>query len=97
MKKLFCCVMILMASLSTPVFAKDACTSVLCLAGMLQGTGEEKECESAIKDYFSIIKFKFGSVSLTSTFNARGKFLNQCKSAENWPNDINTVYGMMIL
>lgn len=97
MKKLLYCLMVLSVSLSTPAFAKDACTSVLCLAGMLQGTGEEKECEGAIKDYFSIVKFKLGSISLTNTFNARGKFLNQCKSADNWPDDINAVYGMKIL
>lgn len=97
MKKFLCCLMVLSMGLSTPVFAKDACTSVLCLAGMLQGAGEVSECSGAIKDYFSIIKFKLGSISLNGTFKARGKFLNQCQSAENWPDDINAVYGMKIM
>jgi len=82
---------------AVPTEAKDACTSVLCMAGMLQGTGEVDECSSAIKDYFSIVKFDLGSISLNKTFKARGKFLNQCSSAGTWPDEINTVYGMIFL
>lgn len=97
MKKIFCFLLVVSLSTSSIAFSKDPCTSVLCLAGMLQGTGEESECADAIKDYFSIIKIKFGSISLTGTFNARGKFLNQCKTAEGWPDQINAAYGMTIL
>jgi TrbM len=96
MKKLVI-VALLMSLFTTPATAKDSCSTVLCMAGMLQGSGVVSGCKGFVKDYFSIIKFNnHGGISLNKTFKARGSFLSQCNSAGNWPAMINKQYGKML-
>ena len=93
MKKLIAATF-LMSLFAAPSSAKDSCSTVLCMAGMLQGSGVVEGCKGLVKDYFSIIKFNnHGGISLNRTFKARGKFLNKCGSAGGWPDMINSKYG----
>lgn len=79
---------------AAPATAKDSCSTVLCMAGMLQGSGVVEGCKGFVKDYFSIIKFNnHGGISLNKTFKARGSFLSKCGAAGSWPDMINTKYG----
>ncbi len=85
------------AVFTSPVFAKDSCTTVLCMAGMLQGVGVVDGCSGAVKHYFSIIKFNgHGGISLNKTFKARSRFLNQCESNGGWSKKINQKYGRLL-
>lgn len=96
MKKYFIS-FIVMLFLCAPVQAKDSCSTVLCMAGMLQGVGVVSECKGFVQDYFDIILFNsHGGISLNKTFKARGKFLGQCTSAGNWPDMINSKYGRQL-
>ncbi|CAE6519030.1 TrbM [Nitrosomonas nitrosa] len=86
-----------MLFLSTPVQAKDSCSTVLCMAGMLQGSGVVSGCKRFVQDYFDIILFNsHGGISLNKTFKARGRFLGQCTSVGNWPDMINNKYGRQL-
>ncbi|MBN58362.1 MAG: conjugal transfer protein [Oceanospirillaceae bacterium] len=78
-----------------PAHAKDACKTVLCMAGMVQGAGVVSGCSGAVGDYFSIIKFKNGKFSPSRTASARGSFLNSCPSHSGWASTINSQYGRM--
>jgi hypothetical protein len=82
---------------SSPVFAKDANKSVLCLAGMLQGAGKVSGCKSAIKDYFKIVKFKRRHhkwrYDPNGTKAARGAFLDGASANDGWGKKINNKYG----
>ena len=90
MKKYFITI-IVMLFISTPAQAKDSCSTVLCMAGMLQGVGVVSECKGFVQDYFDIILFNsHGGISLNKTFKARGKFLGKCTSAGGWPYMINS-------
>lgn len=83
--------------LAAPVQAKDSCSTVLCMAGMFQGTGAVSECKGSIQDYFDIIMFNSrGGISLNKTFKARGKFLGKCTSAGSWSDMINSKYGRQL-
>ena len=96
MKKIlgFFVLMFLFTSLAK---AKDSCSTVLCMAGMLQGSGVVSSCKGFVQDYFDIIKFNsHGGISLNKTFSARGQFLNKCATAGNWPNLINNQYGRQL-
>ena len=85
---------LLMSLFTTPAAAKDSCSTVLCMAGILQGSGVVDNCKGFVKDYFSIIKFNnHGGISLNKTFKARGSFLNKCGAAGSWPDMINSKYG----
>jgi len=96
MKKLLTLLALLFLT-TTPAHAKDPCSSVLCMAGMLQGSGVVSGCSKPVKDYFSIIKFKkHGGISFGKTFKARGKFLNKCSSNNGWGDKINKKYGRVI-
>jgi len=87
----------LMILFATPGHAKDSCSTVLCMAGMLQGSGVVSGCKGFVQDYFSIIKFNsHGGISLNKTFKARGSFLNKCPSAGSWAGAINKKYGRQI-
>jgi hypothetical protein len=96
MKKYFISFIVILF-LNAPVQAKDSCSTVLCMAGMLQGVGVVSECKGFVQDYFDIILFNsHGDVSLNKTFKARGKFLGKCTSAGNWPDRINSKYGRQL-
>jgi hypothetical protein len=88
---------LLTALFATPAQAKDPCSTVLCMAGLLQGSGVVSGCKGLVNNYFSIIKFNsHGGISLNKTFKARGKFLGKCNTAGNWPGKINHQYGRML-
>ena len=89
-------VIIYLMLLANPAHAKDACATVLCMAGMLQGSGVVSNCSQPVEDYFSIVKFKHGGISWSRTFKARGKFLNQCSANNGWGNKINKAYGRVL-
>ncbi|PTN08247.1 TrbM/KikA/MpfK family conjugal transfer protein [Nitrosomonas aestuarii] len=96
MKK-YLAITVLMLLLATPVQAKESCSTVLCMAGMLQGVGVVSACTGFVQDYFDIIMFNgHGGISLNKTFKARGKFLGKCTSAGNWPKMINSQYGRQL-
>ena len=96
MKK-YLAITVLMLLLTAPVQAKDSCSTVLCMAGMLQGVGVVSECTDSVQDYFDIIMFNgHGGISLNKTFSARGKFLGKCATAGNWPHMINNQYGRQL-
>lgn len=68
---------------SQPVFAKDACKSLLCLAGAAMGQGGGSACNGAIKDYFSILRFgRKGRFDAGATASARGNYINQCSAGD---------------
>lgn len=96
MKK-FLVFLMLMFLFTAPAQAKDSCDTVLCMAGMLQGSGVVSGCKGFVQDYFDIIKLNsHGGISLNKTFNARGQFLNKCTTAGNWPQIINKQYGRQL-
>ena len=96
MKKLLAFSM-LMFLFVMPAQAKDSCNTVLCMAGMLQGSGVVSGCKGFVQDYFAIIKLNnHGGISLNKTFSARGKFLGKCTTAGNWPHMINNQYGRQL-
>jgi TrbM len=93
MKKLIVATL-LISLFAAPAHAKDPCSSVLCMAGLLQGTSVVDGCKGFVKDYFNIIKFNnHGGISLNKTFKARGSFLSKCGAAGIWPDMINSKYG----
>lgn len=74
--------------------ASDACESLLCMAGKLQGQNGGAACSGPIADYFNIVKYgKHRKFSLSSTVAARLNFLNSCGGGGEWPAKINAVYG----
>ncbi len=88
---------IVMLLLSTSAQAQSSCSTVLCMAGMLQGSGVASGCKGFVQDYFDIILFNsHGGISLNKTFKARGQFLGKCTSAGNWPDMINSKYGRQL-
>lgn len=94
-KKLALAFSVSMLVLVTPAQAKDACKTVLCMAGMVQGAGVVSGCSGAVRDYFSIIKFRKGKFSASRTASARGSFLNSCPANDGWASKINSQYGRM--
>lgn len=83
--------------IAPPTMAADACASLLCMAGKLQGQAGGPECNGPISDYFSIIKFgKRGRFDAGRTASARLQFLTNCPSnAGDWPSRINASYGTL--
>jgi hypothetical protein len=61
-----------------PALAKDACASLLCMAGEATGGGGGSSCDKPIKDFLSIIEYRHGHVDLNATPNARRDYLNSC-------------------
>ncbi|EFI8498275.1 hypothetical protein A9817_004281 [Escherichia coli] len=83
--------------LSTSVYAKDPCETVLCMAGMLKGKGIVEGCDGPVADFFDIVKKKkHGKIDLNGTFNARKKFVNSCPQHNGWGNDISNKYGRIL-
>ena len=83
--------------LSQPVQAKDACQTVLCMAGMLQGAGVSNACGGAVADYFDIKRWRKGKFKPGRTADARGAFLNSCAApgSASWKSRIQSQYGHM--
>ncbi len=83
---------------SSGALAKEACSTELCLGGMLL-TGEQADnCKGPIKDFFEIVKFKNGHPSPSRTLNARKSFLNSCPSGDdNKKTEILAKFGKVFL
>ncbi len=84
-----------LAMTATSAHAKDACRTVLCMSGMVQGEGVVDNCRSAVNDYFNIIERKRGKFSASRTARARLSFLNSCPNHSGWASRINDQYGRM--
>jgi hypothetical protein len=97
MKKIAITFFVVASLLAQPSHAKDSCKSMLCMAGMIQGSGVVDNCDSAVRNYFSIVKFDFdGDFDPDDTANERGAFLGGCKfDPENWASKINDQFGKM--
>jgi hypothetical protein len=73
---------------------ENACGAVLCLAGLMQGGNGGRECSRYEANYFSIVRYHHGHFDLSGTSNARGDFLNQCRSvASDQKSAVNSKYG----
>ena len=73
---------------------EDACGAVLCLAGLMQGGNGGRECSQYEADYFSIVRYHHGHFDPSDTSNARGDFLNQCRSVgSDQKSAVNSKYG----
>lgn len=72
-------------ALSQPAHADNdtACGAVLCLAGEAAGGGGGSGCTGYLASYFSIRVFKGGEFKPGDTMSERGKFLNECSSADS--------------
>lgn len=67
---------------SAPVFAADACESVLCLYGKATGNSGGDACKSPEKAFFDIVKKNKHGFLPNHTKDARKNFLLQCKEAD---------------
>ncbi|SIT50767.1 putative Killer protein [Paraburkholderia piptadeniae] len=73
---------------------ENACGAVLCLAGLMMGGSGGSECGQYEANYFSIVRYHHGHFDLSGTSNARGEFLNQCRSVDSGQKSaVNSKYG----
>ncbi|MPW20085.1 killer protein [Paraburkholderia sp. CNPSo 3157] len=73
---------------------ENACGAVLCLAGLMLGGNGGRECSQYEAKYFSIVRYHHGHFDLSGTSNARGEFLNQCRSVDSGQKSaVNSKYG----
>ena len=82
----------------TPARADDdnenACGAVLCLAGLMQGGNDGRDCSQYEASYFSIVRYHHGHFDLSGTSSARGDYLNQCHSVgSDQKSAVNSRYG----
>lgn len=71
-------------SASSTALAKDPCQSLLCMAGMVQGSvkgNSQDGCASGVSDFMSIVKMHHGHMDYTATPGARQSYLNSCSGA----------------
>jgi hypothetical protein len=68
--------------LSSSVMASDACEVVLCMYGKATGNGGGKECSSAERTFFNIVKKNKHGFLPSHTADAREAFLRECESAD---------------
>lgn len=81
---------------SVPAHAKDPCKTVLCMWGKLKGAGTVDNCDSAVSDYFDIIKKKKGKIRWSRTADARQDFLDSCPAADSdKTKQINNKFGKL--
>ena len=94
MKKIIM-IILLAVFFASPVQARDACFSTMCLAGAYQGEGVVTGCRRSIMDYFSI--YVTDPMTLRydwpKTYRSRGRFLNSCGDTDGWANKLNRRYG----
>jgi hypothetical protein len=95
MKKIAIIFILPIALLAQPSHAKDSCKTLLCMAGMFQGVGVVDNCEGAVRDYFSIVRFDHHHrFKPGATKRDRGNFLGGCGfDPEGWGPKINNQYG----
>ena len=88
-------VVVLCGLIVAPSVYANSCKTVLCLSGELQKkhTGGI-QCDGAIRDYYSIVKFKYGKYSNSATAKARRTYLDSCPGAEEkTKTDISNRFG----
>ncbi|GKV95108.1 kikA from plasmid origin [Pectobacterium aroidearum] len=75
----------------TPVysFAADPCEVVLCMYGKATGSSGGRECRSAGRAFFNIVKKNKHGFLPNHTLNARKAFLGECTSAD--PEAVNKI------
>lgn len=75
----------------------DACSAILCLAGMLQGNSPGAACAAPIAEYFGIIVFDKYGFNPYGTFASRLNFLQGCPATgiSTWINSIQATYGYL--
>jgi hypothetical protein len=97
MRKALIGAVIATASLSSvSAHAADACATVLCMFGMVEGQ-QPGACNSEIADYFSIVEFHHGHPDLSATAKSRLSFTQQCSSAPaNFISSIDQAFGSVI-
>ena len=97
MKKIAIAFVLAISLLAQPSHARDSCKTMLCMAGMFQGVGVVDNCEDAVRDYFSIVRFDHHHrFKPGDTKRDRGNFLGGCKfDPEGWASKINNAYGTM--
>ncbi|WP_244832067.1 TrbM/KikA/MpfK family conjugal transfer protein [Caballeronia sp. TF1N1] len=74
-----------------PAFAKDACASLLCMAGEATGGGGGSSCNKPIEDFLSIVEYRHGHVDLNATPNARRSYLNSCPGSNQDTSSIDSI------
>jgi len=94
MKKIIM-IVLLAVFFANPVQARNACYSMMCLAGAYQGEGVVSGCRHPISDYFSIraIDPMTLRTDWPRTFRSRGRYLNSCGDTDGWANKLNQKYG----
>lgn len=98
LRRLLTTITVCMAMTSvSPVFAGDACKTVLCMYGKFTGNSGGSACSSAVQDYFSIVAKKHGKINWGKTSTLRGEFLNSCPGADGVINKkINDKFGKVM-
>ncbi|WP_410014854.1 TrbM/KikA/MpfK family conjugal transfer protein [Sodalis sp. C49] len=77
--------------LSSTAMAADACEVVLCMYGKTTGNDGGKECSSAERSFFNIVKKNKHGFLPSHTADARKAFLLECESAN--PEIISQIIG----
>jgi hypothetical protein len=75
---------------ASPVFAKDPCASLICMAGQVQGSGGQG-CDGAISDFLSIVQYHHGHIDYNATPNARRDYLNSCPGASENTSNVDSI------
>lgn len=68
--------------LSSPAMAADACEVVLCMYGKTTDNGGGKECSSAERSFYNIVKKNKHGFLPDHTADAREAFLLECGEAD---------------
>ncbi|KAF1008125.1 MAG: TrbM/KikA/MpfK family conjugal transfer protein (plasmid) [Burkholderia sp.] len=81
MKKRLVLAALLAGTLAAGSAYASPCDSFMCMAGKVQG-GAGSSCNSAINDFFGIIKWHHGHLDKGATSDARRSFLKQCPGTD---------------
>lgn len=85
---------VIASGFSGQVYATDSCEVLLCMAGLVESGDVEDGCKSAVKKYFSILKFKHGRFSGSKTAKKRESWLNSCPGGDSdIVGNITNIYG----
>lgn len=76
---------------ASPVFAKDPCASLLCMAGEVTGSGGGKSCSQPVSDFLSIIEYHHGHIDYNATPTAREAYLNSCPGSSQDTSSISSI------
>jgi len=95
MRKLIAISVITFTAIFAPTsYASDPCKVVMCMFGVMKGSGVVSGCRSSVNSYFDIRKYGArGGFLPGATKNSRGKLLNSCPSAGYAAKKINDKFG----